>query len=215
MHYILVLILFSYSAFAISAQEILDKNPNKQGILPNNKLIYHGQAYQDEFAWLRDADHPIINDAKIKRFIKDENAKSAKYFAENSELLRTVFEEIKSRRGKLEKPATEDKTYIYTSKYLGENQYITHFYTDKVTGKKAVMLDENLRAKSFDHYELNAWSVSPNAKFLAWVEDTAGSNKGVLYVKSLQTSNINSLTIANVGASIVWNDKSNKRLWRQ
>ena len=106
-------LLFYCIGLANSAVTAFDKNQNEQKISLYNKPNYHEQEYHDEFGWLRDADHPAINDDRIKEFIQVKNAKSANYFNENSELLSTIFEEIKSRNVKFEKPATEDKHYIY------------------------------------------------------------------------------------------------------
>ncbi|MGB1199544.1 MAG: prolyl oligopeptidase family serine peptidase [Thalassotalea sp.] len=209
MHYLLVFILFFYSNSVNSTQLVIEESSGSEKSIKNSKLIYHGQEYTDEFGWLRDTDHPVINDPKIKNFIEDENTKSAQFFNDNSELLNAVFEEVKSRRGKLKKPATEDGNYIYNSEYVNNNQYETHFYTDKSTGKKHVLLDENERSKSLKHYRLIDWAISPNGQFLAWIEDVSGSGNGTLFIKNLHTNIINTTTIDNVGAGIAWSNTSN------
>jgi oligopeptidase B len=67
-----------------------------------------------------------------------------------------------------------------------------------------VMLDVNAMAAGRDFFQVGAWAVSPDNRFIAWTEDDVGRRQFVLRVKDLITGQALSDEIANVEPGFVW-----------
>jgi len=53
-----------------------------------------------------------------------------------------------------------------------------------------------------------SYQISPDGKYLAWVEDVTGRESGVIYIKELETGKILPKTIINTNSNIVWDNDS-------
>tara|TARA_B110000211_G_scaffold172706_1_gene195001 strand:- start:13912 stop:16029 length:2118 start_codon:yes stop_codon:yes gene_type:complete len=170
----------------------------------DNKIIYFDQVYKDAFAWIRDKSYPLIDDKRILKFIENEQANTSSFFTKHKRLLNDVFEEIKERREKIKESIYSDSNFLYTSTYLAENTYKTHFYTDLITGVKNVLIDEQKRSKNFLSYKLLSYKISPDKRTLAWIEDTTGNSLGTLYTRDLTSGHESKKTIHDLDDSFEW-----------
>jgi oligopeptidase B len=67
-----------------------------------------------------------------------------------------------------------------------------------------VYFDQNQMAEGARYYTLGAFSVSPDHRWLAFAVDTTGSERFILMVKNLETGEILSDRIENVGFGATW-----------
>ncbi|MGK2231175.1 MAG: oligopeptidase B [Colwellia sp.] len=203
----LVTIITLYSSPTIANEENINHKTYIESGL-DNKITYYDNEYKDDFSWIRDKSYPVIDDQKVLKFIEKERTHTSTFFENNKDLLNNVFEEIKERRKKIKEQNYSDTNFLYTSTYIGNNNYKTHFYTDLTTGLKKVLIDEQIRAKNYTSYKLLSYKISPNKKTLAWIEDTTGNDIGTLFIHDLITGKTDEKTIHNVGSSLEWADDS-------
>lgn len=170
----------------------------------DNKIVYYGNEYVDEFSWIRDKNYPEIEDPKVKSLIKREQKNTQDFFEINKPLVDEVFSEIIERRKKVKSNSYTDENFMYTSTYINENQYKSHFYTDLKTNKKKLLIDEQVRSNNLSYYKLLNYQISPDKRYLVWIEDTVGQYLGKLWIRDLDTGKEFDQKIDNVDASFEW-----------
>ena len=138
----------------------------------------------DPWAWLRDRDDP-----DTVAYLEAENEYADRWFAPNSALIDTVFEEIKSRirETDLAAPVRKD-AWWYTTRTEEGLSYAIHCRGESLeTANEHVLLDENIEASGHEYFSLNAFEVSPSNQLLAWSSDTDGSERYTMRIRSLAT----------------------------
>ena len=207
------LILVLMLAGCINDSSQLSSKSDKPTLAAQDKLspsISHFNIEnKDDFSWLRDPQYPNISDPRILNHLDKEQKKTDAFFADYKKLTNEVFEEIKNSWPSGNKPQVwEDKRYIYSSKYIGSDDYKTLSASDKTTGVTFQLISENDRAAGFNAYELQKIAISPNKKIIAWIEDTTGTGYGILYFKDLSTNRMLPKKIKRIGKNFVWSHDS-------
>jgi len=177
----------------------------------NKKTVshtYHNEEYIDKYGWIRDKDYPTVNDPKILKFLSNESTIAESFFTKNKLLLDTVFEEIKARKPANQTLKRDDEHYSYESEYKEGAQYLTHYFTNKKTGIKNILLDERERSLNKDYYQLMKFETSPDGKYLAWIEDAVGHEDGTLYIKDLYSNEMIEKIITGTSEYLVWDNDS-------
>ena len=138
----------------------------------------------DPWAWLRDRDDP-----DTIAYLEAENALSDAWFAEHTDLVETVFGEIRARvqETDLSVPVCKDGWW-YVSRTVEGASYPIHCRGRSAeTATETVLLDENVEAAGHEYFGLNAFDVDPTHRLLAWSSDTDGSEEYTLRIRDLET----------------------------
>jgi oligopeptidase B len=166
----------------------------------------HGVVLEDPYHWLRDPKYPTVDDPEILAYLEAENAYFDAFMAPLGPLVDTLFEEIKARREQDEESLPyKDGAWEYQWRYESGGQYRIWLRWPVGRRDSAIeLLNEPSRAQGHEYYRLGALAVSPDGRFLAWSEDTDGSERYRVSIKDLVTGNVLPDTIAGVGATLVW-----------
>lgn len=175
----------------------------------------HDQVIEDPYHWLKDPQYPQVEDQDILDYLLEENAYYDKFFAPNTDLVETLFAELKAR-----KPAAEESVpYVennisYQWRFNKGAQYRT-WYISSPTPSSAdlddqweTLLDENVLAKGHEYFRLGALAVSPDGTKLAYSVDTDGSERYLLHTIDIASGDFLTASIENCAGEPVWNTQS-------
>ena len=166
----------------------------------------HGVALSDPYHWLRDPAYPKVENPDILAYLESENAYFEAQMANQQDLVDTLFEEIKARQVPDESSVPlVDGAYEYQWRFEAGGQY--RLWSRWPVGHPeaaVVILDEPARAKERDYFRVGGMAVSPDGRYLAWSEDTDGSERYLIQVKDLDTGVVFADSIAEVAGTIVW-----------
>jgi oligopeptidase B len=180
----------------------------------------HNHIVEDPYAWLKDAGYPDVKDGEILQYLNEENAYFEAFFAPHSELVNTLFEELKARKPEQEEsvPFVENDFY-YQWRFTKGAQYRTWYRSASITAETDLdvqwetLLDENTLAKGHEYFRLGALTVSPDGKKLAYSVDTNGSERYQLHVIDLSTRQALTPSIENCAGEPVWNSASDSFIY--
>ena len=142
-----------------------------------------GGEVSDPWAWLADREDP-----DTLAHLRAENDHTEAWLARHEDLVETIFTEIKSRvrEDDLSAPVRQGDWW-YTTRTLEGAAYPIHCRGRSVdTAASEVMLDQNLEAEGHDHFDLGAFEVSVDQRWLAWSSDLDGSERYTLRIRDLQ-----------------------------
>jgi oligopeptidase B len=136
----------------------------------------------DPYAWLINKDDP----ATIA-YLESENAYSDGWFAQHSQQIEDVFQEIKSRIKEDDvAPPVQKGNWWYTTKTQTGQSYAIHTRgSASETATEHVVLDENVEAASHEYFAISAFDISTNERLLAWSSDTDGSELYDLRIRDI------------------------------
>ena len=164
-----------------------------------------GVEIEDPYAWLRDPGYPEVSDPEILDHLKAENAYFESVMAPQAALTETIFQELKGRikEDDASVPA-KDGTYLYHWRFAPGAQYRTWLRRPVAGGAEEVLLDEPALAEGQDFYRLGDLEVSPDDSLLAWADDSDGSERFVVRIKSLASGTLLDEAIPNTSGSVLW-----------
>jgi oligopeptidase B len=138
----------------------------------------------DPYAWMRSLDDP-----ELLAYLRAENDAADAFFAPHSEVIETVFGEIRSRvqETDLSTPVEFGPWWYVTSTTEGSSYPIHHRGPDAARATDQILLDENVEADGHDYFDLGAFDVSVDHRFVAWSMDTAGDERYTLRIRDLTT----------------------------
>lgn len=138
----------------------------------------------DPFHWLSDREDP-----RTTEYLEAENAHTAEWFSAHSDLIETVFAEIRSRIQETDEsvPVFKDGWW-YVSRTVEGLSYGIHCRgRTRDTATETVLLDENELARGHDYFALGAFDISPDSRLLAWSFDVDGGEHYTLRIRDLET----------------------------
>ena len=93
-----------------------------------HSFTLHSHVVEDPYAWLKDAGYPNVSDSEILQYLNAENAYFETFFAPHSELVNTLFEELKARKPEQEEsvPFVEND-FHYQWRFAKGAQYRTWY----------------------------------------------------------------------------------------
>ena len=164
-----------------------------------------GVEIEDPYAWLRDPGYPEVSDPEILAHLKAENAYFESVMAPRAALTETIFQELKGRikEDDASVPA-KDGAYLYHWRFAPGAQYRTWLRRPVAGGAEEVLLDEPALAEGQDFYRLGDLEVSPDDSLLAWADDSDGSERFVVRIKSLASGALLDEAIPNTSGSVLW-----------
>jgi oligopeptidase B len=174
--------------------------PPKPTPIPNVKII-HNDKFVDHFSWIENINHP-----NTLPYLKAENRYAEQSTEHLHDLRKTLLKEL------MDRTPTKDSTAPYKIKDWSrfatidkDQSYWVHKRKDQ-SNRVEILLDENKRAESHAHYQLDALQLSPSQNKMAWLEDTHGHERFRLCIKDLQTQEVIHIPHPNIKWSLAWLD---------
>ncbi len=169
-------------------------------------FAHHGIEVEDPYHWLRDESYPTVDDADVLAYLEAENRYFDAVMEPHADLTETLFEEIKARQ----KPDDEsvpvkDGNYFYQWRFAPGAQYRTwtRWPTDQPDAAETV-LDETALAEGHEYFDLGAFSVSHDGRYLAYSTDTSGAERYTMFVKDLASGAVLPEAMENTLGDAVW-----------
>ncbi|MHA6723315.1 S9 family peptidase [Sphingomonas sp. RS2018] len=166
---------------------------------------HHGIDLSDDWAWLRDAGYPKVEDRAVLDYLEAENAYFDGVMAPLKPLTDTLFAEMRGRIK--EDDATvpqKDGDWIYWSDFETGGEYRRWWRKPVAGGDDQLILDEPALAKGKDYFRLGGLSVSNDGRLMAYATDTDGSERFEVRVKDLTTGELLPDVIPGILSDIVW-----------
>lgn len=168
----------------------------------------HGDRRQDEYHWLRDREDP-----EVIKYLEDENRYHKAIMCPLKDQVEIIFNKLVERIPEKEEDVpVQNGPYFYYSRDEKKKQY--PIYARKkassrdelATASEEIILDVNELAKDDGYLSVTVRRVSPDHRFLAYLENRDGTDRYTLYIKNLKTGELLPDTISNVYiySSVEW-----------
>jgi oligopeptidase B len=165
----------------------------------------HGVLLTDDYAWLRDKDHPDVT-----AYLEAENAYAEAVMAPLAGLRGELYQEMLSHVKQTDISVSyRDGDWWYYSRTEEGLQYgIFCRKRDGLAGPDAdaaedVLLDGNELAKNHAFFAIGDTDITDDARWLAYSTDTTGFRQYTLRIKDLETGETLADEVERVG-SVVW-----------
>lgn len=171
-----------------------------------HEITIHGEKIQDEYAWLRDRENPAVLE-----YLQGENAYTEAMMAGTSQLQQELFEEMKARTPETDTSApVKDGAFLYYSRTEKGKDYRIRCRRPLTetgsAGAEQVLLDGNVLAVGKEYFELGAYAVSPDHRFLAYSMDFDGSERFRLQVRNLDSGEDLADVVEETYYSVEWSE---------
>jgi oligopeptidase B len=169
----------------------------------------HGHSIEDPYHWLKDPAYPTVEDEDVLAYLKAENAYFEAAMAPHSELVETLFEEMKGRIKEDESSVpVRDGDWEYWWAFKAGAQYRTWYRRPVGGGAEQVVFDEALEAKGKEYFRRGALEISPDGRYAAVHVDDDGSERFKLRIRDLDSGlDIETVTEVAIGDP-VWTSDS-------
>jgi len=143
-----------------------------------------GDLRTDEYSWLRDRTDP-----EVIAYLEAENAYTAAMMRHTEPLQQALYDEMLARikEDDTDVPVRRDAWLYYSRTEQGKAYPIYCRRPDAEGSAEQVIFDQNAAAEGHAFYQLGGFEVSPDHRYLAFLEDTNGYEDFVLRVKDLGT----------------------------
>ncbi|MDY0108029.1 MAG: hypothetical protein RBS27_15235, partial [Giesbergeria sp.] len=167
------------------------------------EVIAPGGTRVDEYYWLRD---DTRQDAKMLAYLKAENGYTDAAMALLAEPRETLYQEMVGRLKQDDATAPYlYKDYWYYSRFEEGKDYKVHARRKgSMNAPEEILLDLNELSQGHSYYSVDHFTVSPDQKLLAFVEDTSGRRQYTLRIKNLETGAIADTGVAGISPSLAW-----------
>ncbi|MCW5612150.1 MAG: S9 family peptidase [Rubrivivax sp.] len=169
----------------------------------------HGERV-DDYHWLRD-DDPKAKRPEILAHLRAENDYTAKMLAPLAPLQAELVAEMRSRiKEDDDSLPVYDQGWWVWREYAAGAEYPVHKRRrgspERPDPKARVelLLDEPARAAGHAYWNVGSMAVSPDGRYLAWTEDTAGRRMHTLRIRDLQRGEDLPDAIPGVLESLAW-----------
>ncbi len=166
----------------------------------------HGNRRFDDYFWMLNP-----QDSAVMALLDAENVYASKMLAHTEGLQNVLFKEIMDKQELQKKDIPIKKNgYWYYNRYE-PNQAFPLVCRKKETwsGAEEVLLNVPELAKKHAHFELSDVVVSPDNNFVAYLVDTTGERRHVLYIKNLSTGEFLPEKIPNAASqALEWTNDS-------
>ena len=138
----------------------------------------------DDFAWMRDIDDP-----DLLAYLQAENAFAEAFFAPHAATIDAVYDEIRSRvqETDLSTPVHFGDWWYVVSTTEGQNYPVHHRGPSADAATEHVLLDKNVEAEGHEYFDLGAFDLSMDHRFVAWSTDVDGDERYTLRIRDLST----------------------------
>ncbi|MDB5703493.1 MAG: peptidase [Sphingomonas bacterium] len=166
----------------------------------------HGIAIEDPYNWIKDPGYPEVTDKQVLAYLEAENAYFEGVMAPHKPLVDRLYEEMKGRIKEDDSSVPQkDGDWLYWTAFETGGQYRKWWRKLVAGGPDELILDEPALAEGKEYFRLGAFSVSNDAKLLAYAIDDNGSERFEVRVKDLTTGEHLPDVIPGMLSEIVWN----------
>lgn len=170
------------------------------------EVTVHEQTTIDNYAWLRERDHP-----DVVAYLEAENAYAEAMLAPTEPLRARLYEEMVARIQETDSsvPVRRDDWHYYVRTEKGRQyEILCRRAVGGAGGDEEILLDENELARGHAYFHLGSREVSPDHRLLACTADTTGGENYSLFVIDLATREVVDGPIAGVSADVEWDNDS-------
>lgn len=192
-------LIFSSALFPTTLMSDTPKPPVAK-IIPK-KDTAHGEVRTDNYFWLRDKKNP-----ELIKHLEAENAYTETMMQDTKPLQEKLYGEMKSRikETDLSVPYKEGDYYYYSRTAEGKQYAIYCRKKVSLDGQEQVTIDLNALAEGKKFLRLGVYSISPDAKLLAYGLDFTGSRRFTIFIKNLETGALLKDEVPETGGAFVW-----------
>jgi oligopeptidase B len=170
-----------------------------------HSFTIHGVTIEDPYAWIKDPGYPEVTDKDVLAYLEAENAYFESVMAPHKPLTDRLYEEMKGRIKEDDSSVPQkDGDWLYWTAFETGGQYRKWWRKPVAGGPDELILDEPALAEGKEYFRLGAFSVSNNAKLLAYAIDDNGSERFEVRVKDLTTGEHLPDVIPGMLSEIVW-----------
>ncbi|XP_021750642.1 uncharacterized protein LOC110716331 [Chenopodium quinoa] len=185
-----------------------------------HEMEMFGDIRVDNYYWLRDDSR---SNPQILSHLRAENSYSHLIMSGTKQFEQKLFAEIRGRIKEDDMSVPLRKgNYYYYERTLEGKEYVQHcrraaidngvvqlsVHDTMPTGLDAppehVLLDENVKAKKYAYYCIDAFKVSPNNKLIAYAEDTKGDEIYTIHIIDAETLEPIEKPLAGVTCDFEW-----------
>ena len=166
-------------------------------------LTKHEHEREDSYYWLRDRENEEVID-----YLNQENAYTDVVLKPLEELKNTIYEEMRGRIKEDDQSAPYYKNgYWYYTRYEeGDELAIYCRKKEHLDAPEIILLDENKLAEGHDYYEVVAFSISKDNRWMAFTEDISGRRLYRIRFMDLETGEILDYQLEHCGSDLAWHN---------
>lgn len=168
--------------------------------LPTARELF-GITLQDDYAWLRDKDHP-----DVLAYLEAENAYTDLKMAHTKDFQEQLYQEMLGRIKEDDSsvPYKYRNYWYYTRTEEGKEYAIHCRKKGHLEAPEEILLDENLLAEGHDFFDLGDLEISTNERFMAYTVDYDGSERYTLRILDLDTREFFEDEVHNIFGDVEW-----------
>lgn len=165
-----------------------------------------GIGWDDDWAWLRDAGYPKVEDPEILAYLAAENAHFEAALAPHEPLVEKLHAELKARLKPDEASVpVKDGSFEYHWRFTHGAQYRTWLRRPlEPAAQPVVILDEPTLAEGKGYFSLRSLAPSPDGSLLAYSTDEDGSERYHLQVRDLGSGLVIDESVRNMSGGFAW-----------
>jgi oligopeptidase B len=168
-------------------------------------VTHHGITVTDDYAWLRDAGYPTVDDPEILAHLNAENAWFEARMKPHQPLVDKLFKEMRGRIKEADRSVPQkDGDWLYWIEFEEGAEYKKWWRKPVAGGPDELLLDETALAAGKEYFRLGAIAVSRDGTKLAWSVDDNGSERFTARVKDLSTGDLFADEIPGTLSPLVW-----------
>jgi oligopeptidase B len=190
---------------SVSAQKakMSDPQPPRAEQRPTS-FERHGIKVTDDYAWLRDAGYPKVDDKQVLDYLNAENAWFEAWKKPHEGLVETLFQELKGRQKEDDRSVpVKDGDWLFWWAFKPGAQYRQWYRKPVAGGPDQLIFDEVEEAKGKDYFRLGALEVSPDGRLAAVLADDNGSERFKLRIRDLATGkDLETVTEVGIGTPV-------------
>lgn len=150
--------------------------------------IWHGEALDDPWHWLRDAAYPALEDADVRAYLDAENAYFDAVMGSQGGVVDALTAEIRGRQQEDEASVPwHDGAWTWRWYFEAGAAYRRWGRRPRAGGEEICVLDENRLAEGHAYFRLGALETDRSGRYLAYSTDTDGSERFTLRIRDLET----------------------------
>ena len=170
-----------------------------------HSFTHHGITVSDDYAWLRDANYPQVDDAAVLAHLEAENRWFESRMAGQKDTIDLLFKEMRARIKEADKSVPQkDGDHLYWIEFEEGAEYKKWWRRPVAGGPDELILDEVALAQGKEYFRLGAISVSADGRLLAWSVDDNGSERFTARIKVIATGEELPDVIEGTLSSLVW-----------
>ena len=158
---------------------------------------------EDDYYWLRD---DTRQSKEVLDYLNEENWYRDTVMASTQALQQKLYDELVGRLkpDDASVPVRQHGYWYYTRFEPGLDYPVYVRRKGAMSAAEERMLDGNAMAKGHDYFQIGSTRISPDAKLLAYTEDTIGRRQYTLRIKNLESGLVLPDAVANVEPDFVW-----------